>query len=162
MPRPLAAVSLALALLAVAAAAGCKPSTEQTPPAGNIADALRLPTLDGLPYDPAALAGKPAIVMFWRTGCKYCLNELPSVAKAAAAHDAAAIAVMINGSQGAARRLAQDFRGTILVDDGTLRERYDVRKVPYTLILRPDGTAARAFLGEQSEATLAAAVRAVK
>jgi hypothetical protein len=46
----------------------------------------------------------------------------------------------------------------VLVDDGTLRERYGITKVPYTLVLRGDGTAARAFLGEQSAATLSSAL----
>ncbi len=121
-----------------------------------------MPTLDDAPFDLATIADKPVILMFWRTGCQYCMNEMPNVAKAAASHGAVAIAVMIAGSKASAKRLAKDFDGVILIDDGTLRKQYDIRKVPYTLILRRDGTAATAFLGEQSEATLARAVARVK
>ena len=44
----------------------------------------------------------------------------------------------------AAEAIAKDFDGTVLVDDGAMRARYEINKVPYTLVLRGDGTAARA------------------
>ena len=44
---------------------------------------------------------------------------------------------------------------------GALADRYDVPHVPYTLILRPDGTADRVFDGDEaSEDDLAAGLRA--
>jgi len=46
----------------------------------------------------------------------------------------------------------------VLIDDGTLRHRYDVTSVPYTLVLRPDGRANDAFIGKQDEATLQGAL----
>jgi hypothetical protein len=46
----------------------------------------------------------------------------------------------------------------VLVDDGTMRARYEIKAVPYTLILRGDGTASHAFKGEQGESTLAGAL----
>lgn len=152
MPRRrLAAIALVLLL------AGCK--KELPPPSGDVAAALAIPTLDGAPFDPATLRGKPAIVMFWRVGCTYCMNEFPIVEQVARAEGAAAIAVLVAGSRDAAREIQQTWAGTILLDEGgELRRRYDVKKVPYTLVLRPDGTAARAFLGEQSASTLADAV----
>jgi thiol-disulfide isomerase/thioredoxin len=150
MPRP------CLAAIALVALLGCKPDLE--PPAGDVAAALALDTLDGTPFDPASLRGKPAIVMFWRPGCQYCLREMPVVAKVARAKGASAIAVMVSGNAERAKTLARSFDGTILVDDGTLRERYAIKKVPYTLVLRRDGTASHAFLGEQTESTLADAL----
>ena len=54
------------------------------------------------------------------------------------------------------------FEGPVLVDDGSLRARFAIKSVPYTLIVRPDGTAARAFLGTQSHDTLAAAASATR
>lgn len=163
MPRPtshvtrlgLLATALALALLAGA----CK--SELAPPPGDVASALTVPDLEGETFDPTTLRGKPVILMFWRIGCQYCMNELPIVAKVARAQGAAAVAVLVAGSKESAKEIAKDFDGIVLVDDGTLRKRYDITKVPYTLVLRGDGTAARAFLGEQSESTLTGAVAGV-
>lgn len=137
----------------------CK--AELTPPAGDIAASLALPDLDGAPFDPAALRGKPAVVLFWRPGCPYCLNEMPVVSKLAKEAGATAVAVMVSGNKGQAAKIAKTFDGPFLVDTGALREQYAIKSVPYTLILRSDGTAARAFKGEQTEATLRSAINAV-
>jgi hypothetical protein len=45
------------------------------------------------------------------------------------------------------------FDGTALVDDGTLRKKYNIRAVPYSLVLGADGKARDAFRGEQDEST---------
>jgi cytochrome c biogenesis protein CcmG, thiol:disulfide interchange protein DsbE len=158
MPRPALLAIVLAALLPLAG--GCR--DDLAPPAGDVAASLALPTLDGAAFDPETLRGRPAIVMFWRTGCSYCLNELPILGEVARARDASALAVLIAGNRQEARRLAATFDGTVLVDDGSLRSRYGITGVPYTLVLRSDGTAARAFLGEQSARTLAAALRAVR
>ncbi len=161
MPRPtphvtrLGLLAIALALLAGA----CK--SELAPPSGDVASALAVPTLDGDTFDPTTLRGKPVVLMFWRVGCQYCMDELPIVAKVARDQGAVAIAVLVAGSKASAKEIAKDFDGIVLVDDGTLRKRYEITKVPYTLVLRGDGTAARAILGEQSEATLSDAVAGV-
>ena len=151
MPRLCLAVIILVALLA-----GCK--NELEPPPGDVAAGLTLPTIDGEPFDPSTLRGKPAIVMFWRPGCQYCMHEMPVVAKVARDKGAAAIAVMVTGNMEKAKEIAKDFDGTVLVDDGTLRARYEIKAVPYTLVLRGDGTASHAFKGEQGESTLAGAL----
>jgi thiol-disulfide isomerase/thioredoxin len=156
MSRPRLVATAAALVFAVAA---CK--EQLAPPRGDIAASLALPTADGTVFDPESLRGRPAILVFWRPGCQYCMREMPVVAKVARDKGAAAVAVMIVGSQDRARQLAAEFDGTVLIDDGSLRDRYDITKVPYTLVLRRDGTAARAFLGEQGESTLAGAVSAV-
>jgi thiol-disulfide isomerase/thioredoxin len=150
MPR------LCLAVILLVALVGCK--NELEPPPGDVAAGLTLDTIDGEPFDPSTLRGKPAIVMFWRPGCQYCMNELPIVAKVARDKGAAAIAVMVTGNQEKAKEIAKGFDGIVLVDDGTLRARYEIKAVPYTLVLRGDGTASHAFKGEQGESTLASAL----
>lgn len=150
MPRLCLAVILLLGLVA------CK--NELEPPPGDVASGLTLQTVDGTDFDPATLRGKPAIVMFWRPGCQYCMNEMPTVAKVARAKGAAAIAVMVSGNKEKAKEIAKTFDGTVLLDDGSLRARYEIKAVPYTLILRGDGTASHAFRGEQGESRLASAL----
>jgi thiol-disulfide isomerase/thioredoxin len=146
-----------LAIVSFLVLAGCK--SELDPPPGDVASALTVPTIDGAAFDPATLKGKPVVVLFWRVGCSYCMHEMPVVAEVARDKGAAAVAVLVAGSHDKAAEIAKDFDGTMLVDDGTLRVRYDIKKVPYTLVLRGDGTAAHAFLGEQSASTIASALR---
>jgi hypothetical protein len=45
-----------------------------------------------------------------------------------------------------------------LIDDGTLRQQYEITGVPYTLVLRPDGRASDALVGTQNAATLQGAI----
>jgi len=145
-----------LCLLATLALVACRPAV--TPPSGNVADRLALTTLDGQSFNPDSLKGKPAVVLFWRVGCSYCMHELPVVAQVAKDKGAAAVAVMVAGAKDKAAEVTKDFDGTVLVDDGSLRDRYQITKVPYTLILRGDGTASKAFLGEQSAGTIGGAL----
>ena len=154
MPR------LCLLTIALALVVGCR-QDDVDPPRGNVAEALALQTFDGQTFDPATLRGKPVVLLFWRVGCSYCMHELPVVAQVARDKGAAAVAVMVAGSKDKGQQIAAGFDGTMLIDDGSLRVRYDIRKVPYTVILRGDGTAARAYLGEQSASTIAGALDGV-
>jgi thiol-disulfide isomerase/thioredoxin len=143
MPR------LASSLLALALATACS-AKEQTPPPGDIGARLALNTLDG----------KPALVVFWRPSCPHCVAELPDVVRVARDKDANSVTVMVAGSREAAKKVLTNaqFAGTALVDDGALATSLNIKAVPYTLVLRPDGSAAHAFLGRQSYDTLANAI----
>ena len=159
MPR---LAPLVIALGVATATAACKKETPVPP--GDIGAKLTLPTLAGEAFDPASLDGKPAVVMFWRPSCPHCRDELPDVVRAARDKGAAAVSVMVVGNKPAAEKVLAEagWTGTALVDDGSLRAALDIKAVPYTLVLRPDGTAARAFVGRQSYDTLAGAIAAAK
>lgn len=139
---------------------GCHPG--HTPPPGDILADLRLPTIDGDAFDAATLRGKPTLVLFFRPTCSHCLAELPHAVAAAHATDANIVAVQIVGTlEGTADLLHRaGYVGPMLSDvaGGALRQKYAIKAVPYTLVLGPDGHAERAFLGEQDEATLTAAL----
>ncbi len=162
MPRP----ALAVAAIALAITAPALPAChrEAAPPAGNIAARLTIPTRADVAFDPATLGGKPALVVFWRPGCPYCREELPSALRAATDRGVQAIAIQIaEGKAAGTQVLGQlGWTGVDLVDDGTLRRDLAVRQVPWTLVLRGDGTAARAFVGRQSYDTLKSALGGVK
>jgi thiol-disulfide isomerase/thioredoxin len=151
------------AVIAAVLAAGCH--SRATPPSGDVGAALTEARLDGTPFDPKTLHGKPALVAFWRPGCEYCAAALPKVLAAAHASGAVPVAIMVRGasSKGTEELGAMGWDGPELADSAGLVERYQIAGVPYTLVLRGDGTAAAAFDGDVATTDdLSAAVAAAK
>jgi thiol-disulfide isomerase/thioredoxin len=105
--------------------------------------------------DPAAVHGKPAIVLFVSPTCPYCLATLPRAVASASAHGATMVAVFTSGRAENARGVLEHthFEGTALVDDGSLVRRYHITHVPLAYVLDRDGTARDAFEGEQDQST---------
>jgi cytochrome oxidase Cu insertion factor (SCO1/SenC/PrrC family) len=157
MPSRRGSTQLGLAA-ALVLAAGCHRA--QPLPAGDLAATLTVSAVDGHPFDPAVLRGKPALVVFATPTCPHCLVTLPAADAAARAASATPVAVFVVGkAENAADVVARThFSGPVLVDDGTLRAHYDIHSVPVTLVLGPDGHARDLFVGEQTEATLRAAL----
>lgn len=158
MPRTTVVALVASALLFACTKDG------ETPPAGDIGAKLTVNTAAGEAFDPAALDGKPAVVVFWRPGCPHCRDELPDVAQVCKDKGCTAVAVQVAEAPPSGLRVLEGMKwdGVALVDDGTLRKDLKITKVPWTLVLRPDGTAARSYIGRQSYDTLAGAVAAAK
>jgi len=130
-------------------------------PDGDILASLTAPSADDArAFDPASLRGKPTLVLFASPTCPYCSEELPIAQQAAAAEDANIVAVYISGAKKHAMSVTKSagYTGAVLVDDGTLRKRYEIKGVPYTLILGADGHAKDAFRGMQDESTLRSAL----
>jgi thiol-disulfide isomerase/thioredoxin len=129
-------------------------------PSGDIAASLTAPSADERTFDPASLLGKPTLVVFASPTCGHCATELPMAQAAAAAENANIVAVYVVGAKKNAASVAKSLKFTapVLVDDGTLRTRYDIKAVPYMLVLGPDGHAVDAFRGETDEATLRSAL----
>jgi len=126
-------------------------------PDGDVAGALgAIPVIGTQPFAAKDLAGKPALVMFVSPMCEHCVAEMPRASAAAAEAKANLVAVFVVGKQDDAEAIAKSthFAGPILMDDGSLRKKYDITGVPYTLVLKPDGHAVAAFAGEQDEATI--------
>jgi len=144
--------------VAIAALAACK--KREPVPSGDIAAALTSPTIEGPAFDPSVLRGKPSIVMFVSPTCPHCVEQIPAAQKVARANDANVVAVFIVGKAENAKGVISHtkFEGPALIDDGTLRRKYGVRAVPYTLVLGADGHAREALRGAQGEDRLADAV----
>ncbi len=165
---PSARVSIQLRRLAVLLAtislfAACKKSVPY--PSGDVTAALALPTANDTPFDPATLKGKPTLVLFASPTCGYCFKELPIAQAAAAAEDANVVAVFVVGGkqQAAAMVDRAKFTAPTLVDSsGGLRDRYDIKAVPYLVVLGPDGHGRQAFRGEQDEQTLRSALASAR
>lgn len=147
-------VGWALAIAAIIALGGCRRA--EPVPDGDIASTLTLPSVGEFTWDPASLKGRPSLVMFVSPTCSHCLKTIPNGMAAAKAEGANLVAVFIVGGKQNAEGVVSHtkFDGTALVDtDGTLRKKYNIRAVPYTLVLGADGHARDAFRGEQDEST---------
>jgi thiol-disulfide isomerase/thioredoxin len=157
-----ASLAISVALVLSLAVLGCKRG--EPVPGGDVAASLTLPSLGAYAFDPASLKGKPSLVMFVTPTCPHCLKTLPRGMAAAKAQGANLVAVFVAGGKQNAEGVVShlNFTGTALVDDGTLRKKYDIRGVPYSLVLGADGRAREAFKGEQEESTLAEALADAK
>lgn len=152
-----------LLILVALAIAGCK--RNDTPvPDGDIAATLVMPSLGAHSFDPESLRGKPSLVMFVTPTCPHCLVTIPRGAAAAQAEGANVVAVFVAGTKANAEGVVSHakFPGAALIDDGTLRRKYNIRGVPYSLVLGADGHAREAFRGEQEESTFREALADAK
>jgi cytochrome c biogenesis protein CcmG/thiol:disulfide interchange protein DsbE len=132
----------------------------QAYPPGTPAPALRLQGLDGRPVDLAALRGRPVVVNFWATWCEPCVREFPLLARAAAGHRTARLAVvgvLYRDQPDAARAFVRQHGGTWPMGmdaDGRTAAAWGVVGLPHTFFVRPDGTLASHQLGELTAANL--------
>lgn len=156
--------SLIVAAIALAFAAGCKSRSNAPVPSGDVAASLPKLTADDKPFDPASLKGKPSLVLFATPTCPYCKEEIPGAQRAAQSKDGNAVIVFLAGSAQDGTKVASSlgFTGPVLMDDGTLKQKYKIKGVPYTVVLKPDGTADAAFSGMTSESTLASALASAR
>jgi thiol-disulfide isomerase/thioredoxin len=154
---------LIVVLATISLAAACKKSLPL--PSGDITAALALPTVADATFDPATLKGKPTLLVFASPTCGYCFKELPIAQTAAGAENANVVAVFIAGARPQAAAMVEraKFTATALVDSsGGLRDKYDIKAVPYLLVLGADGQAREAFRGEQDEQTLRSALASAR
>ena len=142
---------------AISATAACQRRARV--PDGDVAGSLTLPAM-GDQLDTDSLLGKPTLVVFVSPTCPHCVTELPLAQDAARTGDANVVAVFVVGNREAAAGIVETakFTGPVLIDDGTLRQQYEITGVPYTLVLRPDGRASDALIGTQNAATLQGAI----
>lgn len=153
--RVLRVLTVAIALAALMA---CR--RKEDGPKGDILATLQANTLDGVAFDGKTLGGKPTLLMFVSPTCPHCLDEIPIADRVAKANGANAVAVFIAGKAENAKGVVEHtkFSGTALIDDGSLRKRYGVRAVPYTLVLGADGHAREAIRGAQGADVLEDAI----
>ncbi len=141
-------------LVLALAISGCRKGASV--PSGDVVATLTAVSADERPFDPASLRGKPTLVLFASPTCPHCSKELPIAQAAAQAENANIVAIFVSGAKKHAASVTKSvgFTAPVLVDDGSLLKRYEIKAVPYTLVLGADGHAQAAFRGEQDEATL--------
>lgn len=165
MPSTRASIQFVLLLVAISLAGACKKQQRLSVPEGDIAATLAIPSLTAPTFDTASLKGKPTLVVFASPTCGHCFAELPVAQQAATAESANVVVVYVVGTQEQAKSVTEraKFTAPVLVDTGgTLKTKYDIKAVPYILVLGSDGHAREAFRGEQSEETLRSALSSAR
>jgi len=149
-------------VLAGAGLAGCGGGTPAGggAGAGDPAPALTGTTLDGAPFDLAALRGRPVVVNFWASWCVPCRDEFPlfkdALAKDAAS-DLAVVGVVFNDDDGAARTYLADIGAdwpSVSDTSGALARAWKVVAPPQTYFIDRAGTIRSRQIGQVTEADL--------
>lgn len=111
--------------------------------------------VDGAPLQLASFAGQPLLVNFWATWCAPCIEELPSLARAAAALESDGVTVLLvsidrGGAAKARPFLEQHGAGDLPMGfdpKARLSREMGVRGLPTTFLISADQSRQWAFVG---------------
>ncbi|NUM46213.1 MAG: redoxin domain-containing protein [Anaerolineales bacterium] len=125
------------------------------PRAGFIAPDFTLSTPAGEPITLSELRGRPVILNLWASWCGPCRAEMPALQRVHEAYqDAGLVLLAVNAttqdSESAALAFAAEYGLTfpILFDlDGQASQLYELRALPSTYFIRPDGIIEEVVLG---------------
>lgn len=115
-------------------------------------------TLDGQPFDLAALRGRPVIVNFWASWCVPCQQEMPLLARKAAAHADAGLAivgVLSDDTVAEGLRFESTYGATwpsVFDGSGAIKTAYNVVGRPQTYFVDRNGILRSIQVGELTEA----------
>lgn len=124
---------------------GTQPIPQASPPSTEVAPTFTLATLDGAELSLAELRGRWVLVNFWATWCLPCREEMAYLQRLAQEDPDEVIVVGVNMRE--SPEVVQDFVAKTGVsfpillnpDDATLLS-YDVRGLPLTAVIAPDGS----------------------
>jgi thiol-disulfide isomerase/thioredoxin len=123
-------------------------------PAQRAAPPLRLRTLDGAPWDLAALKGQLVVLNFWASWCEPCRSEMPSLELLAQRHEGdgvAVIAVNVRESEAVIERFLQTMPISLPIvrdADGSASAAWTPRVLPSTVVIARNGQPQFTVIGE--------------
>lgn len=105
----------------------------------------------------SALRGRPVVLRFWSTECRFCRADTPIFNRYFEKYKAKGLEVFYINRQGdeqAVRQFVADLEvgfPVILDQDGKISARYNIRIEPITILIAPDQRIVTAILGGISE-----------
>jgi cytochrome c biogenesis protein CcmG/thiol:disulfide interchange protein DsbE len=164
--RPIV-LALALAVAAAASVLGVVAVTRPSPGTGADSDqiakgqpapAIAGTTLDGVPFDLAALRGRPVVINFWGPTCVPCREEFPLLKAKLAAHAGdglAVVGILTDDAPDPARMFAADEGATwptVIDPGGALKKAYRVVGRPQSYFIDRAGILRSIQIGEVRDA----------
>ncbi|HEB49307.1 MAG TPA: TlpA family protein disulfide reductase [Desulfobulbus sp.] len=148
-------------LLTICLLSGC--SRQETPPlkVGDPAPAFTATDMEGRTISSTQLAGHPAILRFFLIDCKFCKADTPVLNDLYRQYNDSGLAVVYIETLGVPdddiRRFVHDLdiRFPVVRDKGAgIASRYNVKSLPLTVVIDPQGKIIGAILGGISKAEL--------
>lgn len=126
---------------------------------GQTAPVFQLALLSGGTLNLAELRGKPVVLNFMASWCPPCRAEMPAFEKAWQQHKdrVVFVGVAVEDTESAAKALVEKTRVTYPVglDEGNqIARAYELRGMPTTVFLDPNGAVVKRVTGEVTEGAL--------
>jgi cytochrome c biogenesis protein CcmG/thiol:disulfide interchange protein DsbE len=125
---------------------------------GQPAPAIVGTTLDGAPFDLAALRGRPVIVNFWGPSCVPCREEFPQFLAKLGQHGAdglAIVGVLTDDPEQPARDFIAEYGAswpTVVDPDKSIKTAYRVAARPQTYFVDAQGILRSIQIGQANDA----------
>lgn len=126
---------------------------------------IELARLDGRRLSTSARPNRPTMLLFFRTTCPYCRDEIADLIAHRPLFDEANVLLISGERPGVLRRFSQELDITersnfiVAIDErGMLAKHYDIRKIPAVFVYDDGGALVRRFDGLAKAAAIAAAL----
>jgi peroxiredoxin len=138
-------------------------ATAPQPAINHPAPDFTLTTLTGETFSLSAARGKPVVLNFWATWCGPCQRELPALQAAAERYSDRVLIIGVD--QGEEAETVQKYVDQLgltfpipMDSEFAVSALYNVRGLPTTFFIDPDGVIRQVWLGEMNSITLAEGV----
>lgn len=123
---------------------------------GEAAPDFAVVDLKGRVHQLSDYRGQAVIVNFWGTFCKPCVNEMPMMEeyyKKYKDQNLVILGLNLNEPQVTVQSFIREYKITypILMDDFSVRDRYNVISYPTTFFIDSEGIIQHKFIGEMNE-----------
>jgi thiol-disulfide isomerase/thioredoxin len=114
-------------------------------------------SLDGEKFNNESVKGKAVLVQFWATWCPYCKRDQPTVDALAEEYAAKGLIVLAVDMHEARKKVERYLAGSpraskvVLMDDTNLAAMFSAKKVPFYVLIDPDGKIAATHHGAAGE-----------